>query len=503
MKGIGIRGMALIGCIGLSGVGLANNIQVSNVSVTSSGPGYTHIECDVSWNNSWRASWAEGSTVVTNWDAAWIFVKCRAPGGNWVHATLSTNNAHHTGPAGATLEVGLTDDKSKGTGVFLYRSAEGSGTWSNRIKLRWNYSADSMPISQSLDVNVQGIEMVYVPQGAFKVGSGGALSGELYEGGGGTSPFQIANAGPIACENAAGSLWGASQAGINSMGGAGTIPSAFPNGFNAFYCMKYELTEGQWVGFFNTLTSSQKTTRDITSNTGKNSDLMVNRNSVAWTSGDATTTRPDRVCNFLGWPDLAAYADWAGLRPMTELEFEKACRGPVTPVAQEYTWGTAVIMSNLKNLSGPEDGTESVTTDTSAGAAHYALIAITGGDTGEGALRAGIFATASSTRASSGASYWGIMEMSGNLYERIVTIGDVTKGRAFTGLHGDGALASATDGNANVTAWPGTDAVGAGVRGGSFADSAAFLMVSHRGSANNGYAGRQRYLGGRGVRTAP
>ena len=41
--------------------------------------------------------------------------------------------------------------------------------------------------------------------------------------------------------------------------------------------------------------------------------------------------------------DGAAYADWSGLRPMTELEFEKACRGNQTPVANEFAWGTASI----------------------------------------------------------------------------------------------------------------------------------------------------------------
>ena len=45
-------------------------------------------------------------------------------------------------------------------------------------------------------------------------------------------------------------------------------------------------------------------------------------------------------CNFLSWMDLAAYLDWAALRPMTELEFEKICRGPNPPIAGEYVWGT-------------------------------------------------------------------------------------------------------------------------------------------------------------------
>jgi hypothetical protein len=50
------------------------------------------------------------------------------------------------------------------------------------------------------------------------------------------------------------------------------------------------------------------------------------------------------------------------------------------------------------------------------------------------------------------------MELAGNLFERVVMVGNPT-GRLFDGAHGDGALA--TDGNANGTAlqyWPGYNA---------------------------------------------
>lgn len=35
-----------------------------------------------------------------------------------------------------------------------------------------------------------------------------------------------------------------------------------------------------------------------------------------------------------------AFADWAGLRPMPELEYAKAARGPQAPIGTEYPWNT-------------------------------------------------------------------------------------------------------------------------------------------------------------------
>ena len=50
--------------------------------------------------------------------------------------------------------------------------------------------------------------------------------------------------------------------------------------------------------------------------------------------------------------------------------------------------------------------------------------------------RRGVFATPDSGRVAAGASYWGIMELSGNLWERVVAVGNPA-GRRFAGTHGD------------------------------------------------------------------
>jgi len=116
----------------------ANDIVVTNVGYGSGAPaGAVDVKFDLSWENSWRLSWPETTNTWTNWDAAWVFIKFHEQNITfWEHATLSTNVADHTIPGGMEIEIGLTD--SEGVGVFLYRTVETNGTFSNTaIRLRW------------------------------------------------------------------------------------------------------------------------------------------------------------------------------------------------------------------------------------------------------------------------------------------------------------------------------------------------------------------------------
>ncbi len=494
MKNRVLAGVAMLGLLMAAGSAWANNLQVTNVTVSGIDASTALVKFDISWENSWRYT-------NINHDAAWVFFKVLPQGQtDWKHVTLEGSGVNPTGCStgtGTGIELVVPSDR---IGLFVRRAAEGAGTTSvQNVQAVWNFASNSLSKTDKVKVQAFGVEMVYVAEGAFKVGSGGTGSGELYEGGVGTSPFAITNAGPIPCSNLVGCLWGASTSGANSMGGNGTISSNFPNGYASFYCMKYEVTEGQWVDFVNTLTAAQKTERDITSslNGGKNTDGVYYRNTVAWTNvnNDATTTARDRACFVVSWADGCAFADWAGLRPMTELEVEKACRGPLTPVADEYAWGNATITANLASETGDGLGTST------ANPANANCLT-SGGQVGP--CRVGIYAKSSTTREQAGASYWGIMELSGNLWERTVTVGELTKGRLFTGLHGNGEL-NAT-GDADVTGWPGTDAIGAGCRGGGAFDPSAYARVSARIRAASVYTGRNNsdYSGcTRGVRAAP
>lgn len=500
----------------------AANIAVTNVALKSRmyAGKVAYVQFDVSWDASWRASWTESGTW-TNWDAAWIFVKYRCRDGantNWNHASLSTNNSDHVAPTtNCTINVGLSTNAGGanfGAGVFLYRSAEGSGSWTNTgVKLRWRYGDDGVSPTSRVDVYVHAIEMVYVPQGSFYLGDGTTttIQGQ-FENGNQTNAFLVTNDnyiiylggstnGNLGNNNTTGMAEGWTDD-FNDVTGQ-ILPAEFPKGYNAFYCMKYEISQGQYAAFLNQLTNSTQATTRYPNQNGND------RHTISGSWPNYSASAPTRACNYLSWADGAAYADWAGLRPMTELEYEKACRGPLSAVANEYAWGTATVIAdsgdrtiNVYSPSGLEDGAETNATDVSLGACVYGnnQIGLAGVNAGTGPVRCGLFATANSDRITSGASYWGIMELSGNLWERPVTVGN-SAGRGFTGVPGDGRLDA--NGDANVPTWPGTTASGAGFRGGDWLNGSFYLRGSDRFVAAYTLSVRSYGYGGRAGRSAP
>ena len=278
--------------------------------------------------------------------------------------------------------------------------------------------------------------------------------------------------------------------------GSAPLAAGFPKGYRAFYCMKYELSQKQYVDFLNTLTRTQQNARGVAGDSDRNTIVAQAADNGEENPVVFVAERPDRAANFLIWIDGCAYADWAGLRPMTELEFEKAARGNQPVVSEEYAWGTTQIKAG-RILSGLEDGTEVITDEgTNANYEFSGGLSFSGGDGGQGPLRCGIFAREETTREQAGAGYYGVMDLSGNVTETCVTVAAI-KGLneqpipgagQFDGRHGDGVLSE--DGHADVPNWPGRDengevvtAEGSGHRGGSFGSSRFPLSVSDRGSA--------------------
>lgn len=488
----------------------ANNINVSNILITDVDTVLDHarVQFDLSWDNSWRTS-----THESNWDAAWVFMKYRVGStGQWMHATLLTSG--HFAPVGSTIAT-TTDGK----GSFVYKSIVGSGTntW-NGVKLKWDYGSDGVEDSYAVEVCVFAIEMVYIPQGNFYVGDGTTttLWGQ-FEGGLSGSPYQITSENSI-------TLGGGSVSSLGNNNATGmapsddwndvvsrVLPASFPKGHSAFYIMKYELSQGQYVEFLNKLTFTQQVSRTVSnpsSAAGTAALTNTNRNGIDIASPGVNPGTPaiyacnlngngvfneaadgaNIACNYLGWNDLAAYLDWAGLRPMTELEYEKACRGTQTSVVNEYAWGdvtlscaTAVSNSGLTN--------EIASTVAAKCNCNNSL----------GAIRVGCFAkSTTTTRTASGASYYGVLDLTGNLWEAAITTGN-SSGRSYAGVHGDGNLLA--NGNADAVSWPGTTGNGVGYRGGAFTVTGNFLRVSSRVYQN--YISNTRDLDfmGRGVRT--
>jgi formylglycine-generating enzyme required for sulfatase activity len=475
----------------------ANDVRITNFVRHPYSGGNGEVEFDLTWNNSWRST---HPVEPYNWDAVWIFARIGINGGDW--APLKLNTTGHTIPAGFTHTMGLVDtgashnaSTNPAVGMFVYRSSDGFGTATVAdMRLQWSYADNGAVSGDTVEIRVVGIEMVYIPEGAFYAGDNATSYASFKQGSGDNDPWYISSESAVSVTNAVSDGYyyvTDFYNGDDTTGAVFTIPAAFPKGYGAFYAMKGELSQGQWITFFNMLTDMQKNTRDITGATGKNTDTNTVRNNISWTSGEATLNGgaySGVAINFLSWADLTAYLDWAGLRPMSELEYEKSGRGPKDAVAGEYAWGTTSITnatsithSGLSNERG-QAGSNIVT------------------DSSLGPLRVGSFAQGVNTRVAAGGGFYGALELSGNVMERSVTVGN-SAGRTFEGrAHGNGVLDS--NGNPNVTSWPGTNAVGAGFRGGSWRYGASNARLSDRLVAGNGNPLRDNYWGGRGVRSA-
>lgn len=423
----------------------ANNIVVSNVSLSGRDQtnDYTLVNADVAWSNSWRTS-----TNESNWDGAWIFVKYRKVRTTvWNHATINYSaagaaTAGHSEPAGATIK-----SSPDGKGAFLFRSGNGIGNVNfTGAKIRWNYGIDGVKDNDSVEVRVFAMEMVYVPSGPFYLGSG-STEQMTFKDGNTANPYLVADANEISVENVPGSLYYGTRLSEDRLG---PIPSTYPTGFNSFWLMKYEASQQQYADFINHLDLNKATARNIGIFTGAHPSFVA--------------PNPERVCGSVSYADLLAYADWTGMRPFTELEFEKACRGSnMTPVADEYAWGNTTIVN--------------VTTVSSTGTANEAPIAFANSNnapTGAALKRTGLFATANSSRDTAGATYYGVMEMTGSVWEMVVPVSNPTARQFLASKHGSGNL----DANGDSPTWNGVGNAIYSIRGGAINSGLVYGRVS-------------------------
>jgi len=479
----------------------ASNLQLSNLDEVScdTAANTMTFSFNLTQDNSWYGTY--------NNDAVWVFMKYSTDGGaTWKHAHMAGAGIN---PAGFSIPTQFQNQfefivPSDQTGFFLQRSGPGTGSITlTGLQFVWNYGQDGVSTALAQAANtlhtIFGIEMVYVPQGSFYAGDGSGNNSQEYafeQGSSSASPWYVQSENMIQTTSTPSNGYYYQNTGAKGdeypSGATFTINSSFPKGYNAFYLMKYQLTEGQWVSFFNTLTLAARPYRDITSygskTGGKNSQGVVNRNTISWNSAlpssPATTLRPARPISFVSWPDVAAYAAWAGLRPITELEFEKAARGKDNqPISGEFVWGVNSITTATSGAIVPntdENGAETLNDGSNINGNSGGFSSGDGRSGGiasgqAGPLRVGIFAAsfANPTRQSTGAGFYGNMELSGNLAQPVVTVGR-PEGLNFQGTHGTGNLNAL--GFATNNDWPGYNSgtsqvdgtVGIGYRGGDF-----------------------------------
>ena len=458
----------------------ANYLRINNVTYNQANGTVTF---GLAWDNSWRL---DGSMAPFNWDAAWIFTKWRACGAAasdpWIHGRVDVSSVlnaygnlsqHAQGfPSGYYPDSG---------GVMLRRQTTGLFPSAGFTTVTVDYA--NFPAAGNYDVRVFGIEMVYVNGGDYLLGNSSFSETDRFNSGGSPIFITSENAQTITC-----AAFGANA--------SVALGASYPKGHRAFYLMKYEISQGQYAEFLNTIPSIAQSNR-FPGNYNNNRNRLNNSGAppdIYWSD------REDRAQNYLSWADLGAYLDWAALRPFTEMEYEKACRGQGPAIANEFAWGSLNITA-LTSLTTPENGTETALTPQAN--CNYNFSFFTGGDGGVGPVRVGIFATAvTTTRQATGASYYGIMELSGNVYEQCVSVSNQTCAVCplpFNGSVGDGYLSGT--GAANVATWPSSTTGNArALRGGAWNGGTNDAWVSDRGSAFNYDVFRNDGYGGRGAR---
>lgn len=464
----------------------ANNVQIKNLSYTAINGGTQYqLSFDISWENAWRL---DGGVV--HQDAVWFFAKYKTPANpNWQHLKLEANAVETAGQ----LEYKVTSDQ---IGAFIYLNTDKVG---NVNSTQFTVKSDILPSPSSLaDIKVFAVEMVKVPEGPFYVGDGtesSFLHNALYQE---PTPHRVSESGPAII-------------------GILSSTTTYNFSIDAFYSMKYEISKAQYLGFLNTLTLRQQDSLswglDLTQSLSnplfqhqspstyntlycKNADGSTGAPTapveVYLDNGDNATVNEfedgtEMAMNYLSTYHLFAYLDWAGLRPMREDEYEKACRGPLYPVPNEFAWGTPFI-----NAIAPAD--------TMANTPFKALVHDPNVANSGFLYRVGFAANANSnTRHLSSASYYGIMDLTGGVGEIVLSSSD--QNDHLLNLHGDGKLGPAAenmvydlDGHASFCY----------LAGGSFITN----MQTHNLSAtvSSGREGYQywsktREAGGRGVRS--
>jgi formylglycine-generating enzyme required for sulfatase activity len=514
------------------GTATANNVQITNLTVVNT----TTLQFDLSWENSWRTNHGPG---FDTYDAAYIFFRYRKTG---------TFSAFEVAPLAATnpisgLPSGFIAPAVPGCiGVFVHRGAAPYTGSPSMTGLQANLA---LPLPYDVDVRAFAIEMVYVAgnptpvNGYFWVGDrlGSTFSAHSIRHGTDPAPVKLFTPpsqipveiivnDPLPSDDVTSLLIGPDNKIIG-------YPD-YPIGASSFWAMKYEISQGGYRDFLNSLSLSQQDSITSTSaavGTGVfGLPSGVNRHYLEIkTQGNTATEEPATFgCDADGdnvWDEandgewvacvgmyilgpspfsrgtyhaINYYLDWAGLAMMSELQYEKLARGLNQPPATlEYAWGNTSIYPGTAPYILSNAGTSNETiTNASAteGNANYT----TTSNTSPGPMRCGIFGTSNSTRVTSGASFYGAMDLSGNVYETCASAFNAC-GLTLNSLNGDGDLSTPFGLDSSCTL------LSSGqpeifYRGGSWkSNGSSKLQISDRSASGGPGLPDRNEVGGRGV----
>jgi len=458
----------------------ASNLQV--IDVQSSYQFYPQkvqgYQFTVQWDNSWHND--------RNHDAAWVFLKAVEENG-YNHLPLKPGSARILWKGSPDMPDPELDEASDGTGLFVYASEPYRGPLTYRIFVELD--AEALGDNQSVGVGFTqgyGIEMVYIPEGGFTLGDPKetALDYYAFYESGPDSTYQ--GLYRLDQEKAAievgpdeGQLFYRSNSAQYRGDQQGPIPAEFPKGVQAFYLMKYEVTQGIYADFLNSLNYHSASIRYP----GGTPDYRRNAGTICLEDGQFFAERPEQRMNFMHWDDMMAFMDWAALRPYTELEYTKASRGPLDPKPNEYAWNNSTVDLIARMPDPTKNYMEMINGMTEA-------------DLND------------DNRVYFGASYYWVFDLCGSMWEKVITIGDPV-GRAFRGQHGDGDISGY--GFADVEGWPRgyTDSEGGyGYRGGGhygepwLSNDNPYSPIGHRRYAAWSGGMRREAYGTRAARTA-